>query len=49
MSHLEKRGEELFVVVPNDAIAQLGWGHGDVLKIEVADGAVKVVRTNDGL
>ncbi len=42
---LEKCGEKLLVVIPSEAISQLGWGHGDVLAVEVADGAVKVVRT----
>lgn len=42
---LEKCGEKLFVVIPDEAIAQLGWGHGDVLAVEVVGGGVKVVRT----
>ncbi len=42
---LEKCRENLLVVIPSEAISQLRWGHGDVLAIEVAEGAVKVVRT----
>jgi putative addiction module antidote len=39
-----KSGENLFVVVPKEAVSQLGWTHGDILGVEVVDGGLKVVR-----
>jgi antitoxin component of MazEF toxin-antitoxin module len=42
---IEKSGENLFVVVPKEAVSQLGWTHGDILGAEVVDGSLKIVRT----
>jgi antitoxin component of MazEF toxin-antitoxin module len=42
---VEKCKDKLFVVIPNDAISQLGWEHGDILGGEIADGGLKIVRT----
>ncbi len=41
---LEKSEDKLFVVVPKDAVSQLGWTHGDILSSEVVDGGLKVVH-----
>jgi len=42
---VEKRKDKLFVGLSKDAISQLGWGHGDILSGEIADGGLKVVRS----
>ncbi len=42
---IEKCKDRLLVVIPNEAITQLGWGHGDILDGEVANGSLKIVRT----
>ncbi len=39
-----KSGDNLFVVLPKDAVSQLGWTHGDILAGEVVDGSLNVVR-----
>jgi hypothetical protein len=36
--------DNLFVVLPKQAVAQLDWGPGDIIDIEVADGGLKAVR-----
>ncbi len=42
---IEKCKDKLLVVIPNDAITQLGWEHGDILDGEVANGSLKIVRS----
>jgi len=42
---VEKSKDKLFIVLPKDAISQLGWGHGDILSGEIAEGGLKVVRS----
>ena len=39
-----KSKEDLFLILPNEAIAELGWNSGDVVDIEVVDGGLKAVR-----
>jgi putative addiction module antidote len=36
--------ENFFVVLPKNAITQLGWESGDILDIEVVDGGLKAIR-----
>ena len=36
--------ENLFVVLPKEAIAQLDWQSGDIVEFEVVDGGLKVTR-----
>jgi bifunctional DNA-binding transcriptional regulator/antitoxin component of YhaV-PrlF toxin-antitoxin module len=42
---IEKCKDNLFIVLPKDAVARLDWGHGDILDIEAIDGGLKIVRT----
>ncbi len=34
----------LFVILPKEAVQQLCWDLGDIADVEVADGGLKVVR-----
>jgi antitoxin component of MazEF toxin-antitoxin module len=42
---ISKQGEEHVLVLPAEAVVQLGWQHGDVLEGEIADGVLKIVRS----
>jgi hypothetical protein len=42
---VEKRRDKLFVVLPKDAVSQLGWGHGDILSGTVTDGRLNIARS----
>ena len=35
----------LFALLPKEAVARLGWGHGDILDVEVTDAGIKIIRT----
>ncbi len=37
--------DNLFLILPKEAVAQLDWGSGDIIDIEVVDGRLKAVRT----
>jgi len=39
---VRKSGENLTVVLPDDAVAKLGWSPGDVLSAEVVEGSLKI-------
>jgi bifunctional DNA-binding transcriptional regulator/antitoxin component of YhaV-PrlF toxin-antitoxin module len=39
-----KNKENLFLILPKEAIAELGWNSGDIVDIEVVDGGLKAVR-----
>ena len=34
----------LFIVLPKETAARLGWDHGDILEIDAADGILKATR-----
>jgi hypothetical protein len=37
-----KSKENLFLILPKEAIAELGWYSGDIVDIEVVDGGLKL-------
>jgi antitoxin component of MazEF toxin-antitoxin module len=41
---VDKSGENLTVVLPDDVIAKLGWARGDVLSAEIVNGSLKITR-----
>lgn len=42
---IEKCKDNLFLILPRDAVAQLEWGHGDIVDVEVVGDELKVIRT----
>jgi antitoxin component of MazEF toxin-antitoxin module len=42
---VRKSGENLILVLPDEAVAKLGWTRGDVLAAEVIDGRLQIVHT----
>jgi hypothetical protein len=36
--------DDLFVILPKQAVAQLDWACGDIVDIDVVDGGLKAVR-----
>jgi antitoxin component of MazEF toxin-antitoxin module len=41
---IHKANERLVVALPEQVVARLGWGSGDVLEAEVVGDALKLVR-----
>jgi antitoxin component of MazEF toxin-antitoxin module len=37
--------DNLFVILPKQVVAALGWDSGDVVDVAVVDGSLKVTRT----
>ena len=42
---IEKADSGLFVSIPEEVLVRLGWGHGDILSVEVAGEDLRVERT----
>ena len=42
---IEKCGDRLFMTLPADAVAQLGWGHGDILEAQIIEDSFRIHRT----
>lgn len=42
---LRRIGEQLVCVLPDEAVARLGWGSGDIVDLSVDENSLKIVRT----
>lgn len=42
---VEKASSGLFVRIPEEVLAQLGWGHGDILSADVVGQGLRIERT----
>jgi antitoxin component of MazEF toxin-antitoxin module len=41
---VHKANEKLVIALPDQVVARLGWGSGDVIEAEVVGDALKIVR-----
>lgn len=42
---IEKHGEKVYLVIPHEALAQLGWVAGDVLDLTIEAGSLRLTRS----
>jgi putative addiction module antidote len=46
VSKIQRLGEKCVVSLPSELLAELGWGAGDEITVEIVDDGIKLTRAN---